>query len=114
MLGWTDEQRVASLSFFLDSGLFRIVQSEQTTDFNEIKDNLFEIVDDLLFVDKPIHVYNHMCKMINKLDQMKFSKPEQRYWLNCIYQIENIREYFEIISKDEDPLFKNIMSELLA
>ena len=117
MLGWTDEQRVDSLSFFLTYGLFRVVQIEEMTSFNEIKNRLFKFIDDLLFVTRDTSICSHIGQMIPKLDKFKFSKPEQRYWMNFIYQKENIREYCETISKNEDDLnynYKRIMRELLA
>ena len=115
MFGWTDEQRVATLSFFLDFGLFRVVQSEEMTSFNEIKDCLFEFVDDLLSIDRKKDLYSNLCQMIYKLEQFKFSRPEQRYWMNFFCSEEKIRKYHENVSKNEnDPTnYKYLMYKLL-
>ena len=91
---WTDEQRIDSLSFFLDPGLMRVVQSGAATSLKVIESRLSEFVDDLLFIHDSNNSHNHITKMIDKFNQFKFSKEEKRFWLNCLFPEESIRKYY--------------------
>lgn len=95
MFEWTDKVRIDSLSFFLDSGLVRVVQSKETTSFKEIEDRLFQFVDDLLLAPNCSISHEHMVKMINKFNQFKFTKKEKRFWVGCFCSDEKIRKYYE-------------------
>ena len=95
MFGWTDEQRIETLTYLLDNGLIQVVQSKKTMSFKEIEETLFKFIDDLLSTAACGISHNHIKKMIDKFNEFKFTNQEKHFWLNCFCSDEQIIKYYE-------------------
>lgn len=114
IFNWTKSECLFGLTYFFDSGLNRLIFLIKKFDYDTVKENVINFVDNVVNLKNlPFIEHREIQQKMELFNEFGFTTYERMFWFDCYFPLEKIKEFYNMSNDYDQTWEKQFFNQII-